>query len=144
MIGKLYLPVLSLLFCINCLGQTQSEMTYQSGEKDKKTDKKLTAIYRQIIKVYSSDTFFIKNLKAAEKAWLQYREYQIKARFPDYPDSHYGSMSSMCVSEYSMKLTEDRIGELEEWLIGEEEGGCSSSVKNKDELPPYKSTKYGQ
>jgi len=140
-----HIVVLFVLVSINCFGQTQSEMTQQAGDQDKNVDKRLTSVYKQILKTYSSDTLFTKNLRAAQKAWLRYREFQIEARFPDYHDSHYGSMLSMCVSEYSIKLTEVRISELEEWLKGEEEeGGCASSIKSKDELPPYKSAKYGK
>jgi uncharacterized protein YecT (DUF1311 family) len=137
-----YLTVLSFLVSMNCIGQTQMEMNQQAGDQDKRADKRLTAVYRQILKTYSSDTLFTKNLKAAQKAWLRYRDYQIHARFPHYPGAYYGSMLSMCVSEYAMKLTEDRIGELEEWLIGEEEGGCSSSVRNKDKLTPYQPSQF--
>ena len=131
---------LFVLLFNNCSGQTQTELTKQEGDRDKSTDDRLTSIYRHILKTYSADTLFIKNLKTAQKAWLRYRELQINAKFPNYSDSHYGSMLFMCVSDYSIQITEDRIHELEQWLIGSKDEDCASSIKNTAELPPYKTT----
>ena len=130
-----------LFILVNCsLGQTQSEMTKQSGDEAKNTNNKLNLIYKQILKTYSKDTLFIRNLKASQKAWSYYRNSQIKTKFPDYSNHHYGSMLSMCVTKYSKQLTEKRIIELEAWLIGSEQGDCQSSIKFTDELPNYNSS----
>jgi|SRR5450432_3360390 uncharacterized protein YecT (DUF1311 family) len=129
--------ILSFLFSYHGFGQTQMKMNKQASAQDEKADDKLTAAYKKILKIYKSDTLFIKNLRTAENAWLRYRDYQVKARFPDYKESPYGSMLPMCVSEYSKQLTEDHRRELEEWLVGIEEGDCVSSIKPKDELPAY-------
>jgi uncharacterized protein YecT (DUF1311 family) len=117
--------------------QTQLELNQKAIVEDEKSDKKLQSVYRQVIKVYASDTLFVKNLKASQTAWIRYRDLQVKARFPDYPSPYYGSMLPMCVSEYSIQLTKSRIQELEEWLIGDQ-SDCSSSIKDKEELSKYK------
>ena len=119
--------------------QTQSEMTYSADEADKKVYKKMDSIYKMVLKVYAKDTLFIKNLKRSQKLWAQYNNAQISVMFPDYGKDHYYSMLPMCISEYSRQLAIDRIHELEQWLIGyDEEGGCTGSVKRKEELPTYK------
>jgi hypothetical protein len=59
--------------------------------------------------------------------------------FPDY-----GPGQDLCFRLVTMfsKLTEQRIHELELWLIGNEEGeGCDGSIKTKSELPAYISYK---
>lgn len=117
--------------------QTQSQLTRISSEADKKAEKRLNSIYQKILKLYSDDTLFVENLKISQQAWLQYRNAEIKAMYPDYPPGYYGSMLSMCVTSYSKKLTENRIHELEKWLMGSEQGDCGSSIKSKEELPPY-------
>lgn len=122
--------------------QTQSQINYQTGEAAKKAERKMDTVYKKILMLYAKDTLFIKNLKYSQKIWLQYSNAQIKTLFPDYGPGYYGSMFSNCVTMYSKKLTELRIHELELWLFGNEEGeGCDGSIKTKNELPIYKSSK---
>jgi hypothetical protein len=120
-------------------GQSQTDMTVQSGEATKKAEKKLDSIYKSVIKIYSKDTLFIKSFTSAQSFWKKYYNYQVKAMFPNYPDfsDHYGSMMSMCVTSYARTIVEQRIKELEKWLIGDEQGDCDSSVKSEDALPKY-------
>jgi uncharacterized protein YecT (DUF1311 family) len=129
---------LSLLFALPCLGQTQMELTQQAGTDDYNAEVKMNSVYKKVLNIYRADTLFTRNLKGAQKAWIHYRAFQVNAMFPAYTDHRYGTMISMCVSEYNQKLTEDRTLELEKWLMGSDEDDCSSSVKSKDELPPYK------
>ena len=122
--------------------QTQSQFNYQEGDAAKRAERKMDTVYKKILLLYAKDTLFIKNLKLSQKIWLQYSNTQLKAMFPDYGPGYYGSMFSSCVTMYSKKLTEQRIHELELWLIGNEEGeGCDGSIKTKSELPAYTSYK---
>ncbi len=128
----------SILFTIPCHAQTQTELTQQAGSYDEKAEIKMNTVNKKILNIYKADTLFTYNLRSAQKAWVRYRALQVSAMFPDYPDHRYGSMLSMCVSEYNQKLTEDRTLDLEKWLIGSDDGDCSSSIKSKGELPPDK------
>ena len=52
-------------------------------------------------------------------------------KFPaENKQAEYGSVYSMCASEFLKELTEERIEKLQVWLKGiEEEEICSGSVK---------------
>jgi uncharacterized protein YecT (DUF1311 family) len=122
---------------IPCIAQTQMEITQQAGKEDYNAEVKMNAVYKKILNTYKADTLFTRYLRGAQKTWVRFRALQVNTMFPPYTDHRYGTMISMCVSEYNMKLTEDRTLELEKWLKGSDDD-CSSSIKSKDELPPYK------
>src|SRR5580693_2890678 len=128
---------LILIFCFaKVYFQTQGELTYESGEASKQAVKRLDSLCRVIIKLYSDDTFFIKNFKLSQKAWRKYYLAEIKTMYPDYPyPANNYSMFSMCVTLYARKLAELRIAEVEQWVIGDEGKGCKSSIKTEDEIP---------
>jgi len=125
----------SIIFCVTvnfCFGQTQLEMNQKADRNFQKADKELNSVYQNILKEYKSDTAFIKNLKIAQKIWIQFRDAEMKARYPDREDGYYGSIQPMCWSSYLTELTEDRITKLKIWLAGIEEGdACAGSVKIK-------------
>ena len=125
--------ILILAFISNIsFGQTQSEMNQDANNKFIKADKELNAVYNKILKEYSSDKEFIKNLKMAQKFWIQFRDAEIKMKYPDREVGYYGSIQPMCWSFYKTELTEERTKKLKIWLIGIEEGdNCSGSVKTK-------------
>jgi uncharacterized protein YecT (DUF1311 family) len=112
--------------------QTQLEMNVQEHKKYLKSDKELNSIYQKILKAYKSDTAFIKNLKASQKIWVQFRDAEMKMKYPDREPGQYGSVQPMCWSMYLTQLTEERITTLKQWLDGIEEGDvCAGSTKIK-------------
>ncbi len=115
-----------------CSAQTQAEMTADAGGRYLKADKKLNEVYQQILKEYSSDTGFIRNLKISQRIWIQFRDAEVSVKYPDRPEG-YGSVEPMCRYEYLEELTQDRIKTLQEWIDGIEEGDvCAGSVKRKN------------
>ena len=74
-------------------------------------------------------TFFIKNLKVAQRLWVQFRDAQLAMKFPERGNGYYGSMLPMCKTLYLQELTERRVKELEVWLVKGEEGDvCSGTI----------------
>jgi len=125
--------LLLLLFTASshfAFSQTQLEMNQQEHAKFQKADKELNQMYERILKEYKQDTAFIRNLKASQRIWLQFRDAEMKMK---YPDSHeYGSVQPMCWSIYLTDLTQERINTLRTWIDGIEEGDvCTGSVKIK-------------
>lgn len=111
-------------------GQTQLELNQKAENDYKKADKELNSVYQKILIEYKSDTEFIKNLKISQKLWIQFRNAEMKMKFPEREVGYYGSVQPMCWSSYLKKLTEERIKTLKIWLTGIEEGDvCSGSVK---------------
>jgi uncharacterized protein YecT (DUF1311 family) len=98
-----------------------------------KADKELNQVYQQILKGYKSDTAFIKNLKASQRLWVQFRDAELSMMYPDRNPGYYGSIHPMCWSIYKTELTNERIEKLRKWLNSEkEEESCSiTSIKVK-------------
>jgi uncharacterized protein YecT (DUF1311 family) len=86
------LAKLLLLSSFFCFAQTtQTEMNEQAYANYQKADKELNATYQKILKEYKTDTAFIKNLKAAQRIWVQFRDAEVKALYPDREPGYYGS-----------------------------------------------------
>lgn len=126
---------LTLLFCLAnffCFAQTQLEMNQKAHKDFQQADKELNSVYQKILQEYKPDTAFIKNFKKAQKIWVQLRDAEMKAKYPDREEG-YGSVEPMCWSMYLKELTEERTKALRIWLDGIEEGDvCSGSVKTKN------------
>jgi uncharacterized protein YecT (DUF1311 family) len=113
-------------------GQTQLEMNQEEQGKYLKADKELNLVYNQILREYKSDTEFIKNFKNAQRIWIQFRDAEMKSKYPNREQGYYGSIHPMCWSIYLKELTEERTKKLKIWLTGVAEGdACSGSIKTK-------------
>jgi len=117
--------------------KSQLDLNACAFKKYQKADAELNRVYREILKKYKNDPVFIKKLRAAQRAWLKFRDAQFEATFPQVLDSHgqytYGSIFPMCASLYKEELIKSRIKELRLWLDGVEEGElCSGSVPDKE------------
>jgi len=128
--------VFSIIFCLAIIfsfAQSQGEMNEEEAKNYQKADKELNTVYQRIIKEYKDDTAFIRNLKNAQRIWVQFRDAEMKAKYPDRKDTYYGSVQPVCWYLYKTDLTEERTKKLKVWLTGIEEGDvCSGSVKPKD------------
>jgi|LakMenE01Jun11ns_1017448.scaffolds.fasta_scaffold9163812_1 uncharacterized protein YecT (DUF1311 family) len=123
---------LGLTISNQSFGQTQLEMNQVEHNNYLKADKELNLVYNNILKDYKSDTTFIKNFKSAQRIWIQFRDAEMKSKYPDREQGYYGSIHPMCRNVYLTELTEERTKKLRVWLTGIEEGdSCTSSVKIK-------------
>jgi uncharacterized protein YecT (DUF1311 family) len=114
----------TLVFC-----QTQVEMNKAAHMQYQEADRELNSIYKQILQLYRTDTVFINNLKAAQRIWLQFREAEVKMKFPDRQPGYYGSIAPLCWSQYQTELTRERIITLKQWVKGiNEPDDCSGSI----------------
>jgi len=122
-----------LLFSVFSYGQTQGEMNQNAKSKYLKVDKELNTAYQKILIEYKDDSTFIKNFKAAQRLWVQFRDAEMKAKFPDREEGYYGSVQSMCWFVEMTILTNERLSKIKVWLTGVKEGDvCSGSVKTID------------
>jgi len=127
---------ITLFYClfisVITFGQTQLQMNQGSNTSYLKADKELNVVYGKILNEYKSDTEFIKNFKAAQRIWIQFRDAEMKAKYPDRESGYYGSIQPTCWSSYLTELTKERTKKITIWLVGIEEGdACSGSVKSK-------------
>jgi uncharacterized protein YecT (DUF1311 family) len=126
-----------LVFIILCfaasqivLGQTQAEINRSAQQEFIKADKQLNDVYQKILQLYKSDTAFVKNLKASQRLWVQFREAEVKMKYPDREPGFYGSIAPTCWSAYRTELTQERIETLKQWVKGVKEADdCSGSIR---------------
>jgi uncharacterized protein YecT (DUF1311 family) len=127
---KTLILIFSLLISDQAFSQTQSDLNKTGAQSLQKADKDLNSLYQKILTSYKSDAVFVRSLKATQKIWIQFRDAEVKMKFPDRGPGYYGSSLPMCKAEYQAKLTIDRIKTLQEWIDGVKEGdACAGSVK---------------
>ena len=128
---KLLLILLSLPFI--GFGQTGINTEEYTNQLYKNSDAELNKVYREILKEYSNDTIFIKALRISQRNWIKFRDSELKMKYPDRGSSGmYGSIHTLCISNYLAELTERRTERLKVWITGIEEGDvCSGTVKIK-------------
>ena len=129
---KIYTILFFLFFGLKGLGQTQQEMNEAAQAKFNQADKQLNIVYKKILTSYSRDTNFIIQLKASQRIWIQFRDAEMKMKFPEKDQSNYGSVFPLCWYAYMEELTAERTKRLKQWLTGAKEGElCNGSIKTQ-------------
>jgi len=126
--------LLLLVLClvsVSSFGQSQAQMNQQADAAYRKADLELNRTYQQIFKEYRTKTVFLQSLKAAQQLWIQFRDAEMKARYPaTNAQFEYGSFFPVCYSNGLEELTKARTKQLRLWLTGIPEGDmCNGSVK---------------
>ncbi|WKN40608.1 lysozyme inhibitor LprI family protein [Tunicatimonas pelagia] len=129
---RISLLLLFLIVSPTVWAQTQAEMNRQAYSAYQEIDKKLNDVYQQILVKYKLDTAFTQNLKVSQRIWIQFRDAELKAKFPERESGVYGSIHPTCRAFYLKELTEERINRLQIWIEGSEEVDiCAGSVIKK-------------
>ena len=106
--------------------QTQADLHRQADSAFRHADSTLNVVYAQLMAHYRADSLAVRKLRAAERAWLAYREAQVEATFPAVDkQAAYGSVYPMCVLKLLRDLTESRIAELRSALAPQEGDVCA-------------------
>jgi uncharacterized protein YecT (DUF1311 family) len=107
---KTYIISILLALPMAVFSQSQSEMNAQADKDYAKADKELNTVYQQVIKKYAKNTLFIKHMKAAQLAWINFRDAEFRREFPKFMNGQveYGSMFSLERSTFMQELTEQR------------------------------------
>lgn len=118
----------SLLCCLPAAAQTQLEMNMEFCGEYQKAIQKLDAVYRQVLMKHEADEAFVEKLKAAQKAWLAFRDAEMDALYPAGDKRlEYGSVYPMCRCIEQSALVNERIEQLSGWLSAEEGDVCRGS-----------------
>lgn len=122
-----------LLSCVSSLSQTQAEMNQDACGQYKQADAELNMVYKEILNEYKSQAVFIRKLKSAQRAWLEFRDAHLNSVFPEQEKiRQYGSVYPMCRCIVLTELTRERTEKLKKWITGNEEGDvCTGSIKIK-------------
>jgi uncharacterized protein YecT (DUF1311 family) len=95
----------------------------------KAADTEMNRVYQQILEARKSDVEFTLKFKAAQRAWLVFREAQAQALFPATDKRRaYGSVYPVCRAQALTQLTIERTKQLRAWIDPPAEGDtCSGS-----------------
>jgi uncharacterized protein YecT (DUF1311 family) len=109
------------------LAQTQADMNQDACGEFKKSDAQLNQAYKKILAARASDKVFVQKFKSAQRAWIAFRDAELKALYPSDQPGFYGSSLPMCQCAVLARLTDDRARQLQGWLTGHEGDVCAGS-----------------
>jgi uncharacterized protein YecT (DUF1311 family) len=94
---------------------TQAEMTACAGAEAKRVCAKLNSTYGALLAKVGNQPDALAKIKAAERAWVAYRDAYIEATYPARDKAaEYGSMYSLDVALLRAKLTQRQVTALED------------------------------
>jgi len=97
---------------------TQSEMTACVSDEAARVDAKLKTTYRALLARVTSQPEALAKIKAAERAWIAYRDAYIEATYPAEDKAiEYGSIYPLDVNLLRAKLTRRQVAALEDMLL---------------------------
>jgi uncharacterized protein YecT (DUF1311 family) len=102
--------------CIN-RATTQMEMNTCAGDEAARVEARLNDVYHKLLAQASNQVEALAKIKAAERAWVAYRDAYMEAMYPAKDKQvEYGSIYLMEASLLRAKLTERHTTELKELL----------------------------
>ena len=125
----------------NRLGYSEVEFTGEGSQAEmnnivyvnlERAEKRLETILDSIHILYNQEGVFwkpelneafFKSLELSQKQWLSYYETMIALKFPK--KDEYGSSSGMSIASYKRELIDNRIRNLNPWLMGIPQGDIS-------------------
>ncbi len=88
-----------------------------ANEEASRTDDRLNDVYRNLLLQAASQQGAVEKIKAAENAWIVYRDAFVDAMYPAKDkQAEYGSIYPMEVDLLRAKLTRQQVAALKEML----------------------------
>ena len=119
----------------NDKAKTQVEMNACASEEAARLDAQLNDVYRKLLSQAASQQEAVAKIKAAERAWIVYRDAYMDAMYPAKDkQAEYGSIYPMEADLLRAKLTQQQVAALKELLqqySGDEHSGTSETVDPK-------------
>ena len=95
----------------------QMQMNECAGQEDARVDAAMNKVYQQLLATAGKDQNAVAKIKAAERAWVAYRDAYIEAMYPAKDKAtQYGSIYPMDVALLRAKLTRRHIADLQELM----------------------------
>lgn len=114
------------------VAQTQREMNTEACDRYRKSEAELNLAYHHLLSDYKHNRVFIRKLRAAQRAWVAFRDAHVASVYPDPAPAAYGSVNPLCRCNLLHQLTRERLLQLKQWIDGAEEGDvCAGSIRLK-------------
>lgn len=102
----------------NDRAKTQTEMNACANQEAARADADLNDVYRKLLSKAANQPEAMAKIRAAERAWLNYRDAYIDAMYPAKDkQAEYGSVYPMEVDLLRAKLTVQQIAALRALLV---------------------------
>ena len=115
----------------NCdkTAKTQAELTECGSADYKRADNELTRTYQQLLKKAAGDKVAVQKIRAAQRAWIAFRDAQIAALYPaEDKQKEYGTVFPMCANLALADLTRQRTKMLKQMLNPVEGDVCDGGL----------------
>jgi len=97
--------------------KAQPELNACAKQEADRVDAQMNTVYKQLVAKAASDPNDVAKIKAAERAWVAYRDAYIEATYPAADkQAEYGSEYLMDVALLTARLTQQHIADLQEML----------------------------
>jgi len=125
--------LLPFVVTVVVLAQTQGDLNQRACNEYKRADAELNKLYERILSENRADTVFVRKMRAAQRAWVSYRDAHLESLYPAADKREYGSVHPMCHCMSLTEITKKRTNELRRWVQGVPEGEvCAGSIKIRD------------
>jgi uncharacterized protein YecT (DUF1311 family) len=105
--------------------KTQADLTECASEDYKRADNELNRIYQHLLAKAAGDPVAVEKIKAAQRAWVAFRDAQIAAIYPaENPQRKYGTVFPMCANLALSDLTKQRTEMLKRMITHVEGDVC--------------------
>ena len=116
--------------------KNQLELNQAAATEQDDAATELGEIFRRVIARNQGDAVFVRKLRAAQEAWMKYRDAQLESCWPNEDRRVYGSIHPTCRSLELARITHARIAELARFLAHDEGEvcACDGSLPRKPEF----------
>ena len=113
--------------------QTQADPTVCGSNDYKSADDELNSTYQQLLKKAAGGPVALQKIRAAQRAWVAFRDAQIAALYPaENKQKEYGTVFPMCANLALADLTKQRTAQLKQMLNRVEGDVCEGGVSYPD------------
>lgn len=106
---------------------TQYDMNQCAGQVSGAADRELNATYQAVLKKWAAYPEMIAKLRKAQRAWLNYRDADLAARFADSQGPDRGTAFPAAYALYQASLERERTARLCDYLRGDAYGEQDSA-----------------
>jgi uncharacterized protein YecT (DUF1311 family) len=120
---------------------TQADLTECGNNDYKSADDELNRTYQQLLKKTAGDPVAAQKIRAAQRAWVAFRDAQIAALYPaEDKQKEYGTVFPMCANLALADLTRERTKMLTHMLNPAEGDVCGGGLWYPESNQPASST----
>lgn len=113
--------------------KTQADLTECGSNDYKGAEEALNRTYERLLDKAAGDSVAVEKIKAAQTAWVAFRDAQIAALYPaEEKQTEYGTVFPMCANLASADLTNARTKMLEHMLNPIEGDVCDGGLRYRE------------